>query len=299
MYLFLSIVASTLIFIIFKLLGRYKVNTLHTIIVNYFVACSLGIVIYEGEIVISELLHSPWFYGALGLGFLFIAIFNVMALTAQRNGLSVASVASKMSVILPVIFGIYVYNESVGFQKLFGILIALISVYLSSLRPKSTVNLTKGIWLPIMLFFGSGIIDTSVKYLETNYVPENGIPIFSATIFLFAFIIGILVLVFNQFIKPILNKTTETTSEVKPKWDWRVLLGGSCLGIVNYMSIYYLLKALDHETLESSTLFTVNNVAIVMITTLMGLLVFKEQISKLNWLGISLAILSIVLVTLA
>ncbi|TXD85174.1 EamA family transporter [Subsaximicrobium wynnwilliamsii] len=300
MYLLLSIAASTFIFIIFKLLGKYNINTLHAIVVNYFVACLLGIVLYDGKIVLAEIVASYWFYGALVLGFLFISIFNVMALTAQRNGLSVASVASKMSVILPVVFGIYVYDEGVGFQKLLGIFIALIAVYLTSLRAKSSVSLTKGIWLPIILFFGSGTIDTMVKYLETTYVPDNGIPIFSATIFLFAFIIGIGLLAFNRFIKPRLMPTSEITSgEKKQKSDWRVLLGGSALGIVNYMSIYYLLKALDHETLESSTLFTVNNVAIVMISTLLGLLVFKEKISKINWLGISLAIVSIVLVTLA
>lgn len=300
MYLLLSIAASTFIFIIFKLLGKYNINTLHAIVVNYFVACSLGIVLYDGKIVLAEIVASYWFYGALVLGFLFISIFNVMALTAQRNGLSVASVASKMSVIMPVVFGIYVYDEGVGFQKLLGIFIALIAVYLTSLRAKSSVSLTKGIWLPIILFFGSGTIDTMVKYLETTYVPDNGIPIFSATIFLFAFIIGIGLLAFNRFIKPRLIPASEITSEEKKqKSDWRVFLGGSALGIVNYMSIYYLLKALDHETLESSTLFTVNNVAIVMISTLLGLLVFKEKISKINWLGISLAIVSIVLVTLA
>ena len=53
------------------------------------------------------------------------------------------------------------------------------------------------------------------------------------------------------------------------------------------------------KALESSTLFTVNNVAIVMVSTLLGLLVFKESISKTNWFGIVLAIISIVLVTLS
>ena len=45
-----------------------------------------------------------------------------MGITAQRNGLSVASVAGKMSVVIPIIFGIIVYNEGVGFVKVIGIL---------------------------------------------------------------------------------------------------------------------------------------------------------------------------------
>jgi drug/metabolite transporter (DMT)-like permease len=209
-----------------------------------------------------------------------------MALTAQRNGLSVASVASKMSVIIPVIFGIYVYHEGVGAQKIIGIILALIAVYLTSVRPKTTSNFTKVLWLPMALFFGSGVIDTSIKYLETTYVSENGIPIFSATIFAFAFIVGLSILSYKFVKKPY-------TIPIK------TIIAGSILGITNYFSIYYLLKALNHESLESSTLFTVNNVAIVMVSTLLGLLIFKETISRTNWYGIALAIVSIVLVTLS
>ena len=241
---------------------------------------------YDKPIDVNTIISSKWIYGAIGLGFLFIAIFNVMALTAQRKGLSVASVASKMSVIIPIIFGIYVYNESVGAQKIIGIVLALISVYLSSVKSKSISNPTKGLWLPILLFFGSGVIDTSIKYIETTYLPDNSIPIFSATIFAFAFVIGSSILIFRAIKKPF-------------TFPLKTIIGGAFLGITNYYSMYYLLKALNHESLESSTLFTVNNVAIVMTTTLLGLMFFKENISKINWVGIILAILSIVIVTLA
>jgi drug/metabolite transporter (DMT)-like permease len=285
-YLLLSIIASTLIFIIFKLIERYHINTLQAIVVNYFTACLFGVWSYDEPVNINQILESKWLFGAFGLGFLFIAIFNVMALTAQRNGLSVASVASKMSVIIPVIFGIYVYHEGVGAQKIIGIILALIAVYLTSVRPKTTSNFTKVLWLPMALFFGSGVIDTSIKYLETTYVSENGIPIFSATIFAFAFIVGLSILSYKFVKKPY-------TIPIK------TIIAGSILGITNYFSIYYLLKALNHESLESSTLFTVNNVAIVMVSTLLGLLIFKETISRTNWYGIALAIVSIVLVTLS
>ncbi len=285
-YLLLSISASTLIFIIFKLFNKYGINTLHAIVINYLTACLFGIWSYDEPLDVNAILTSKWIYGAIILGFLFISIFNVMALTAQRNGLSVASVASKMSVIIPVIFGIYVYNEGVGFQKIIGIILALVSVYLTSVKPRDNTNATKGLWLPILLFVGSGIIDTSIKYVETTYLPEGGIPIFSATIFAFAFIIGACIILVRSMKHGL-------------KLPLKTLVGGAILGVVNYFSIYYLLKALNYEELESSTLFTVNNVAIVMLSTLLGLFLFKERISKKNWVGISLAVISIVIVTFA
>lgn len=285
-YLLLSIIASSLIFLIFKLLEKFKLNTLLAIVVNYFVACITGILSYEEAINISAVVGYKWFFGAILLGFLFIAIFNVMAMTSQKNGLSVASVASKMSVVIPVAFGIYAYNESIGFQKLFGILLALIAVYLASVKSKTKVNFKKNLMFPLLLFFGSGIIDTSIKYLESTYLSENGIPVFSATIFFFAAIVGIVLLMINAF------KNTFS-------FDYKSVLFGVILGMVNYCSIYFLLKALHFEGTESSTIFTINNVAIVMLSTLLGLVAFKERITPKNWAGIGLAVVAIILVSFA
>lgn len=283
MYLLLSILCSTLIFIVFKTIGRYKISTIHTIIINYIVACCLGLVLNSAPITKENTIQSNWFLGACGLGFLFITIFFVMARTAQIHGVSVASVASKMSVIIPIIFGIFVYQESTGFQKIFGIVLALMAVYLASTKKNTDKNHEKSLLLPVILFLGSGIIDTSIKYLETTYVPNNGIPLFTATIFFIAGSLGLLYIL------------------VKKQWQFtfKTLTSGFILGVINYGSMYFLLIALDHELFESSTLFTVNNVGVVMFSTLVGLFIFKEQLSQKNWIGIILAIISILLVTLA
>jgi drug/metabolite transporter (DMT)-like permease len=285
-YLILSILASTGIFICFKLFDKFKLNTLQAIVVNYITACLFGLMVYDTPIKIQEVITAKWFYGAFFLGILFITIFNIMAITAQRNGLSVVSVASKMSVVIPVIFGFYVYHESAGIQKIIGIILALVAVYLSSVKSETKAKFSKNLVYPILLFFGSGVIDTSIKYLETTYVPENGIPIFSASIFCSAAIFGIISLSY---------KTIKKQSTL----DYKSILGGVILGVINYGSIFYLLKALHFQGLESSTIFTVNNVAIVMMATVLGLMLFKEHISKKNWIGIALAIISIALVTSA
>src|SRR5690606_2669635 len=95
-YLVLSILFATVLYVIFKLFTRFKINTLHAIVVNYFVAFTMGFTTSSVAISPAVIYQSPWFLGALVLGLLFIFIFNIMAVTAQRNGLSVVSVASKM-----------------------------------------------------------------------------------------------------------------------------------------------------------------------------------------------------------
>lgn len=278
-YLFLSVLVSSLLYVIFKLFNRYQVNTFHAIIFNYFVAFSFGFFMSDSKMKPSEVTTSDWFIGSVFLGLLFILIFNIMSITVQRSGVAVTSVASKMSVVIPVVFGLIVYNESAGFLKISGIVLALVAVYLASVKSKEGFK-WRNIIFPIILFLGSGIIDTSLKIMETNYVPETQFSIFSTSIFGFAGVFGMLFFILKR----------------NQKILWRSILGGIALGIPNYFSILFLLKALSSEGLESSMVFTVNNVSIVMLSTLVGLIAFREKLLPKNWVGIGLAIISIFLV---
>ncbi|GAB5401480.1 MAG: hypothetical protein Aureis2KO_30650 [Aureisphaera sp.] len=284
--LILSILASTCIFVVFKLFDHFKVHTLQAIVVNYVAACITGFIAFDGDLSVGTITTAPWFIYTLGLGALFIIIFNLMAITTQRSGLSVVSVATKMSVVIPILFGLMYYRESLGMYKLLGILLALVAVYLTSAKGKTTIGTGAKEWLlPLLVFMGSGVIDTSIKYLEDAFVAESDVPIFSATIFGAAATIGIVTLIYLK----IKGKIT---------FQLKNLIGGIALGIPNYFSIYFLVKALRSGLFQSSGIFTVNNVSIVMLSTIVGILLFKERLRLKNWLGIVLAILSIFLVAL-
>ncbi|GFD82787.1 hypothetical protein KUL118_56490 [Tenacibaculum sp. KUL118] len=285
-YLIFSILISSLLFVIFKLFDVYKINTLQAIVLNYAVALSFGFIHTKVSIPIMDIPNQPWFFGAFILGFLFIAVFNVMGVTAQKNGLSVASVAGKMSVVIPVIIGIFLYNESIGLVKAIGIVLALIAVYLSSAKSDTSSVKFKNLLFPLLLFLGSGSIDTLLKYTETTYVPKEALPMFLSTIFGCALFFGLFILTAQ-----LLNK--------KGVFEWKTFLGGVALGVPNYYSMEFLLKALQTKGLESSTIFTINNVSIVILTTVFALTFFKEKLVKKNWLGIGLAIISILLVVSA
>ncbi|MFV8226629.1 EamA/RhaT family transporter [Christiangramia aquimixticola] len=283
-YLLLSVLSSTVIFVVFRLYKKYNVNTLQAIVVNYFIACTVG---FFGYIEGSDLSHVPsekWFPGALMLGALFISVFNLAAITTQKSGLSVVAVATKMSVAIPVLFGIFLYNESLGFLKLTGIILALAAVYLTSIKTKDGISIKpKNLIYPLLVFLGSGIIDTSIKYLETTYVSKTDVGLFSSTIFATAGLIGIIILT----VQAIMGKL---------EFNFRNILGGIALGIPNYFSIYFLVMALRSEGFESSTIFTINHVAIVAVSTLLGIVLFKEELLRKNWIGLALAVLSIILV---
>lgn len=281
----LSVLFSSLIFVIFKLFSIYKVQTLFAIIVNYTVACSVGLLVYKGDVIVSDIPQKPWFWGTLALGLLFIIVFNLMAATSQKLGVSVASVATKMSLVIPVLVGVFLYKEELGSIKIIGILMALMAVYFASIKEKSTSLKRASLLLPFLTFIGSGAIDASLGYFQREYISNEELPLFSATVFACAACIGIIFIGSKSLKKPL-------------KINLKNVIGGICLGVPNYFSIYFLLRALQNESLNSASIFTINNVAIVMFSTLLGIVLFKEKISLKNWGGISLAVLSIILVAL-
>jgi len=283
--LVLSVLCSSLIFVIFKLFGVYKVQTLYAIITNYIVACLTGLFFYQEKIDPIAVYNSSWFWGTFALGLLFILVFNLMARTSQQIGVAVASVASKMSFVIPVIIGILLYNESLSLLKIVGILFAIVAVYFTSIKETTITFSRKSLALPFFVFLGSGLIDASINYFRETKLNASELPLFSATVFAAAATIGLLFILINAVKKPL-------------KVNLRNVLGGIILGVPNYFSIYFLLKALQNETLNSASIFTINNVAIVMFSTLLGIILFKEKLILKNWIGIALAVISILLVAI-
>jgi len=287
-WLGLSILFSSILYVIFKLFTRFKVNTLQAIVVNYAVATCTGIYMSDNPVNLNEIKEAAWLPWALFMGLLFISIFNIMALTAQRNGLSVAAVAGKMSLVIPVTIGFVAYNETAGWIKILGICIALLAVYFTTTRNYGLVSKPfeiKNLLFPGILFLGSGVIDSILKHIEINFMKPELEATISATIFCAALLAGLTILVRNYF--------TQGT-----RFEFKSILAGMVLGIPNYFSIIFIFKALAAND-EASFVYPVNHVGTILLSTMLGLLLFKERLQVRNWIGILLAVGAISLIAFA
>ncbi|MEQ8909153.1 MAG: EamA family transporter [Vicingaceae bacterium] len=287
-YLLLSIFCSTSIFIVFRSFDRFKIDTFSAIVVNYLVAGSIGFLISDVDFSMDTMLQSSWSINGLILGVLFITLFYIMATTAQKLGASVASIANKMALVVPVLFAIFYYGDSYNFLKIMGVLMALVGIYLSTVKPK--VEKKKFDWklffIPFILFLGSGFIDTFIKYTQEFHLQENqnDSKLFSSLIFATAFCIGILITFFRK------GKGLNHL----PTW-----VGGVVLGLINYGSIYFLILTFNNSSLESSVVFPINNMGVVIFTTLLSFFLFQERFSNKNKVGVALSVLSILLISLS
>lgn len=283
----LSILSSSVLLVIFKYFDRFKIHTFQAITVNYIVATGLGFLMTSATLHPTQIIAKPWALSAFILGSSFICVFYLMALSSQKVGVAVSSVANKMSLVIPVTAGFILYNESLTGLKIAGILLAILAVTLVSIRKADGVALEKKyLFLPVLIFLGSGYLDTFLKYVQNTQLSNGEIEIFSASLFLTAALIGSIIL---------LTKRLFQGSIFQPK----SIVAGIALGIPNYFSIHFLLQALDLPNLESTVVFPINNTGVVLLSTLLAILLFAERLSKLNWIGISLAIISIALIAIA
>lgn len=292
-FLLLSILSSAAIYVVFKLVDRYRVFTFSAIVINYFVACLAGFFLSNSNPFTLDVFMQKWTPIALLVGVMFIIMFYVIAKSTQKAGVTVTTVAVKMSVVFPIAFSIwYDANDSLSPLKLLGIALALLSVLLTVYKKNGRVFTSRAVLLPAFLFVGMGVVDSFVKYAQSAYITGELASTFSTIVFANALVVGLLILPFN---KPALK------SIIKAK-TWIL---GALLGIANFGSVYFLLRALNHIDINTgrqamgSVVFGINNIGIVALSVIIGFLAYKERPLRINWLGIALSGVSIAVLAIS
>lgn len=282
-----SIILTAWLSISFKIIERLGINNLQAIVYNYTVCVITGSIVNGHFPINGTLVQQPWFGWALFMGACFIAMFNLAAYTIQKIGVAAATVAYKLSMVIPFVFSIYLYNEEATIWKIAGVATALLAVWFTT-RPNG--NEEKGkkmswiIWaMPLLLFVGSGLLDTMIKYVEQAFLNPGNQDAYLITAFFVAATVGMLILLF-QFMTG------------RQKFSGKAVLAGVGIGVPNYFSIWCLLGALKGYAGNSSAIIPINNMGIVLFTAIVAWLGFKEKLSAVNWLGILLSLGAIALI---
>lgn len=282
-YIFLSICCNITVAVLFKLAKRYHINTTQAIVWNYAVALALSWLIFRPEL--PAISAAPVeIYVILGL--LLPAMFVVIAASIRNTGIVRTDVAQRLSLFIPVLAAYLVFRETFSSLKITGITLGFTAIICSIPWKKGskTATGTKSAWLYLLtVFIGMGIIDVLFKQIATNPVP------FTASLFiiyLLAFCISVIAL-------------SGLFASGKLKFEWINVLCGFILGTFNFGNILFYLKA--HQVLANtpSIVFSSMNIGVIIMGSLVGVIIFKEKLSRLNYFGIALAIVAIVVISLA
>ncbi len=293
LFLLGSIILSGFLTIAFKICDRYAIDKFQAIVCNYGVCTVTGSVFSSSLPSFTQNASQPWFKWSLLMGLFFIASFNLIAFSVQKNGLAIAAVASKTSLVIPFVFSLLLYREQASLVTIAGIVLALVAVVLTVWPGRKAVGSSTvgtnsnsvAILLPIMVFLGTGLLDALIKYVEQHFINADNNNQYLINTFLVAFILGFLFLMVQLL-------------SGNQKFQPKTLLAGLVIGIPNYFSIWCLMKVLKVYPNLSSVVIPVNNMGIVLLSALVAWLFFHEKLSKLNWVGIVLAVIAVLMVAI-
>ena len=252
----LTVLLFSLLIVFFKLFERFNVISLHAISINYLFAAGCGFVFAQQPFNITYILHSQWIYHAIIIGCMFIFAFNLLAIGTQRVGITISTVANKMSLVIPVIFSLFYYaSDTINFLKIVGISLALAGVYFSSTKGGKLAFDKSYLWLIATIFFIQGLADIIFNHAQETAVKPEEMETFFGALFLVAGLAGCIAAMPN-----IISK--------KEKLKPNALLFGIIFGIPNYLSLQFIFEALNTDGLEPSVVYPLVSMGIVLTTDL-------------------------------
>lgn len=223
--------------------------------------------------------YENWLYVLIFvLGIVFIANMVVYSRSIHRVGMGVSIAAMRMSLIFPIGVSLFVFGESISVIKYGGIFLALASLLLMLPKIKKT-NLPglSDAWLPLLIFFMTGFADTGMKVYEELLVDQISENLFLAGVFFISFLTGMGILIKRKSLR-------FTIKEVGY---------GIAIGVVNLYTSIFLIYAL--KLMPGSVVFPLVNVTLVVLGTIIGIYIWKDQPTKKQWIGLLIAIFSIIL----
>ena len=282
-YLIASILLNAVLLIIFRYFKQHDINNLVAIVTNYLVCFGLGVIMTRGESLNVSTIPSDWLPWLLGMGFLFIFTFNIVAITVQAFSVTIATLVQRMSLLLVVIYAVILYQESLTAMKGVGLLMGIASIYLITSPGNSNRQPTdrRLILLPIGLFLLSAIIDICFYEMSQQSITYGQEFAFAGLLFGVAAALGSLF---------ILTFKSHMLHQIK----WKDLIAGLVLGIPNLFAVYYLQKMLTTE-LDGSIAFPIHSIGILLVAALGSYILFKERFSSNKIIGMLTAIAAILL----
>ena len=260
-------------------------NHIFNSIVSFF--CIVTLLLWNDGFKIS------WFTLLLSLGYGTItAVQKIFSLKAMKIGpWSYTSVIASLSTIIPTLSGAVIWKEQISIIQIVGILLMLTCMCLAVDVKKDSNNVSSsknGRWMfyCIILFIATGMIGVMQKWHQsTGY--KNELSEFLIVSFIFSCIFTTIC-------------AFKTRKEANAKENRKKVFSVIPLVIMVYVGV---MSAVNNRLnlflsgeLDSSIMFPLVNGGGLMLTTIAATLIFKERLSKNQWIGLLLGVVAVILI---
>lgn len=279
LYLILAIASSALVSIFMRTTEKYVRNNMVMFTANYAICLMLSLLhmrdtrffTYENGIELAVIL------GIIS-GFLYLVGFVLLQKNIHHNGVVLSSAAMKLgSVMIPVLVAILLFHEHMGWLQLLGIIISILAIIFMNLSNGEVSKERKNYWL-IILLLGSGITDTMA-----NIYDETGTEALKNHYLFYTFLAALL----TAFVMALVKKQKVTLAD---------LGSGLLIGIPNYYSARFLLLSLGK--VPAVITYPVYSVGTIIVTSVVGILIFSEKLSIQKKLALILILAALVLLNI-
>jgi drug/metabolite transporter (DMT)-like permease len=280
LFLILSILCSVTVGVLFKVARRYTISITQIVAVNYILALILCYFFFSPDLA-TVTAQAPWgIY--IPLGILLPSIFLFLAASIQHMGIVKTDAAQRLSLFIPILAAWLIFGEQFNTLKITAFLIAFPALLLILTKPSDN---TENKWVyPAVVLVGFGLIDILFKQIALY----TNLPYTTSLFVVFGIAMAIMLVVTGVEIR-----------YKKGKLKYQSILFGALVGFFNFGNILFYLKAHQSFAENPSTVFAGMNMGVIIIGSLTGIFIFKEKLSKLNFTGLFLALIAIVLIVLS
>lgn len=270
-YLLLSICFSVAVSVMLKIWRKRGISIEQAIFMNYPTAALLTFFISKPNLQNAEnYLNHWWLFAALGI--LLPSIFIVLGKSIEKNGIVRTDAAQRLSLIISILSAFWLFNDQLSTHKIIGIALTFCALILLMKTERSTHSYD-WLWL-IAVWAGYGVIDILLKRISQVAEKSTLSTLFITFILAAALMFAYLVMMRRRF-------------------EWRSLACGVLLGLLNFGNIFTYIRA--HQVLKTQTalVFTLMNIGVITLATVLGLCLFHEKLSRRNIAGIILAVIAV------
>ncbi|WP_316821981.1 EamA family transporter [Pedobacter gandavensis] len=281
-YLIISIFCSVTVAVLLKLARRYKINVLQAITWNYLFAIALSFIFFKPSI--AELTNAKLSPVYLCLGVLLPLVFWFLGASIRNIGIARTDIAQRLSLFISILAAYFLFGDQFNTLKILGLCFGFTAIIFTLYRKSASLT-TGGNWIyPLLVFFGFGIID--ILFKQIAQIKDLAYTSSLILTFAISFVISLLSILYLAVVK-------------QQKLELVNFACGAVLGFFNFGNILFYLKAHREMADHPSTVFAAMNIGVIILGTLVGVFLFKEKLNKLNYLGLALALIAIILITLS
>lgn len=277
-YLILAIISSAMVSVIMRFSEGKAHNRIALLVINYAMCTLLGIGFTGlGRLFVPS---EPGFGRTLAMGCfngaLYLISFVLLQYNIHRSGVVLSSTFMKLGLLVTMAVSVCFYGEIPAPAQAVGFVLAVGAILLiNAPGSKEAGSFRPGLF---WLLLCGGMADAMSKIFE-----QSGVPGMEPQFLLYTFLTAMLACIGLMLCR----------KQRIGKWE---LIYGALIGIPNYLSTKFLLRAL--EDIPAVIVYPVYAVAGILAVTGAGVLLFREKLEKRQWLALGIILAALILLNI-